>query len=363
MDGMKSRVPGIAVAEPNAGGCVRKWRKARGMIQKQLAAACGMSVAQLWSIETERNSPSVKTVARLASALGVTLAQLFDPPEKDVDTPRSGEHPKSTLKIAEADLVRILRPEGRAGDISKRDLKRLEADAAEAFRREYGRQTDIPTSLPLSFPITITEGGAEQLAHALRAHLDIGSAVLHNTLGLFETHGIRVLEMDALPAGTDAITYYSPKRRNYTVFLAGRLTDLPWRRDFAFLSEIGRAFIFASRGCEPFPDTAKSRRFAHHFAACFQQPEPAVRMAVYSLRVLPGDWTFELLLRLKDRFGVSAQSFNIRLKELSLISQAKHEAFKRRIAQYYAAHDNAEPPSNKDKPANRLGDLLALDQP
>ena len=89
-------------------------------------------------------------------------------------------------------------------------------------------------------------------------------------------------------------------------------------------------------------------------------PASAVRTAVYSLRVKPDDWTFELLLRLKDRFGVSAQLFNIRLKELSLITQAKCAEFDATIKAHYKVTGYGEPMSDEDAPPNRLGDLLAL---
>ena len=89
-------------------------------------------------------------------------------------------------------------------------------------------------------------------------------------------------------------------------------------------------------------------------------PASAVRTAVYSLRIKPDDWTFELLLRLKDRFGVSAESFNIRLKELSLISLAKCAEFDKRIKNYYKEHDFDEPEPDGDLPENRLGDLASL---
>ena len=84
-----------------------------------------------------------------------------------------------------------------------------------------------------------------------------------------------------------------------------------------------------------------------------------MRTAVYSLRVQPNNWSYELLLRLKNRFGVSAEAFNIRLKELGLISHKKYAIFAKSINDYYAAHNYDEPQPSK-LPQNRMGDLLAL---
>lgn len=204
------------------------------------------------------------------------------------------------------------------------------------------------------------EGGAAQLAHYLRAHLDVGSAIIRNLFTLFECHGIRVLTDDRLTEKFPAVTFYSRHRRDYTIFLTKAFDDKPYRKEFLFLTEIGQTFIFASKNFETFTETAKSRRFAHHFAATFLMPASAVRTAVYSLRVKPGDWTYELLLRLKDRFGVSAELFNIRLKELGLITLAKHAEFKSMINAYYSQTGYGEPMPDGNAPSNRLGDLSAL---
>ena len=175
---------------------------------------------------------------------------------------------------------------------------------------------------------------------------------------LFETHGVRILDVK-LPEEIESVTFYNPVRRNFTIFLSQDLPRKPWRRDFTFLSEIGRTFLFADNHFTPYRESKRSRRFAHHFAATFLQPELAVRAAVYSLRVQPNDWTYELLLRLKSRFGVSAETFNIRLKELGLISHKKHIEFAKAIKDYYTENNHAEPqPSNL--PPNRMGDLLAI---
>lgn len=361
MGAMKAKNGDIVSDGGSAGGFIRSWRKERGMIQKQLARACGMSVPQLWAVESGRNSPSVKTLSRVASALGITLAQLFSPPNGRLLFGRRLKTPRSSLEFDGVGMVRIMRPAPGTRDIAKRDVKRLAETASKAFGLESKRQVDLPNTLPFSFPIAVTDGGAVHLAHALRARMDVGSAIVHDTTGLFETYGVRVVMGVDLPESFDALTYYSKEGRMFTVFLSGGLDDTPWRRDFAFLTEIGRAFVFASHGYEPFQDSAKSRRFAQHFAANFQLPESAVRMAVYSLRVEPDDWTLELLLRFKERFGVSAQSFNMRLKELGLITQARFGEFDAIIRRHRSDTKNGELMPETSEPG-RYGDLAALER-
>ncbi len=344
------------------GKTIRSWRKSRGLLQKQLAYAAGMEVAQLWAVENDRNSPSLRTLSRIAAALNISTAELFSPPPRDADAPAIMRGRNFPARLDKFEAVPIMRPAGKETRLAKRDLRRMEKAILNAAKAEAAQQADIPTSLPLSFPIVVNEGGAEQLAHYLRAHLDVGSAIIRNVFTLFECHGIRVLSDDRLTDKFPAVTFYSRQRRDYTVFLTKDFDDKPYRKEFLFLTEIGLSLIFASKRFETFTETDKSRRFAHHFAATFLMPASAVRTAVYSLRVKPDDWTFELLLRLKARFGVSAQLFNIRLKELGLITQAKYSEFDAAIQTHYATTNRGEPMPS-DGPQNRLGDIEALARP
>ena len=72
------------------------------------------------------------------------------------------------------------------------------------------------------------------------------------------------------------------------------------------------------------------------------------------------DWTYDLLLRIKHRFGVSAQAFLFRLVELGLITDALAVSFRARIERHYSATSYAEPDSTRRilSPNGRLGDLL-----
>jgi hypothetical protein len=99
---------------------------------------------------------------------------------------------------------------------------------------------------------------------------------------------------------------------------------------------------------------------ARKFAACFLMPAVAVRATVSQLGIGPADWTYELLLRIKHRFGVSAESLAIRLEELDLIAAELAVDFKVQIRDYYAAHDYAEPDGCQRRLNynGRLGDLL-----
>ena len=65
--------------EPDVGRRIRALRQRRGLTQRALADACGLSANAVGLIERGETSPSVSTLHRLALALNVSLAELFSP--------------------------------------------------------------------------------------------------------------------------------------------------------------------------------------------------------------------------------------------------------------------------------------------
>lgn len=59
------------------GGCIKKVREAKGLSQKEAAAACKMDQAYYSRIENNKIDPSFSVVVKIADALGVELADLF----------------------------------------------------------------------------------------------------------------------------------------------------------------------------------------------------------------------------------------------------------------------------------------------
>lgn len=56
---------------------VRELRLARGLSQEELASMAGVHRTYLGSIERAERNPSLKNIAAIAEALGVTLSELF----------------------------------------------------------------------------------------------------------------------------------------------------------------------------------------------------------------------------------------------------------------------------------------------
>lgn len=345
-------------SEFDIGAQVRTWRKARGLLQKELAAKATMNVTQLWALENGRFSPSIRSTERIANALDITLLELFASPGEQINAPNVTNGKKSRSHTPISEIMPVLKSSDVMPGIDSTTKERLHTLIEKARETESKHSALTPTNLPLSSQVSTSEAGAEQLAYELRAHLDIGSAIVHDTLPLLESHGVRVLDAK-LPERPGAISFYDTRNKNFTVFIASQHKKKPWRRDSLLLSEIGRAFLFTRHDHMPYHETKRSRRFVHHFAATFLQPESAVRNAVYNLNVKPDEWTYELLLRMKERFGVSAEAFAIRLKELALVSRRAFDVFKKQIASYYSSNNYDEPMAKERRPG-RAYDLAAL---
>lgn len=59
------------------GDCIKRIREAKGLSQKQVAAACKMDTGNYSRIENGRTDPAFSSVQKIAKALGVQLGDLF----------------------------------------------------------------------------------------------------------------------------------------------------------------------------------------------------------------------------------------------------------------------------------------------
>lgn len=73
-------------AEGTAGIALREIRESKGLTLEEVATMAGMSKAYLSQIELGKTSPTMRTLERLASALGADLAVVL--------TSRKGGEPK-----------------------------------------------------------------------------------------------------------------------------------------------------------------------------------------------------------------------------------------------------------------------------
>lgn len=70
------------ISPPDIGSRLRALRKRRGLSLRTLAALCSLSVNTISLVERGKTSPTVATLHRLATALGVSMAFFFEEEEQ-----------------------------------------------------------------------------------------------------------------------------------------------------------------------------------------------------------------------------------------------------------------------------------------
>lgn len=87
---------------------LRSIRKTRNISQSQLAKASGLPKSTINHIETGESSPSVDSVEKLASALGVSIEELLSTPAAIVDVREPGELPVVREVAGNGRITRLL---------------------------------------------------------------------------------------------------------------------------------------------------------------------------------------------------------------------------------------------------------------
>ena len=74
---------------------VKALREERALLQKQVAEKAGLTASKVSQIESGRLTPSLRTLGKLANALGVSIPELLEPPAhgESVHISRKVEHP------------------------------------------------------------------------------------------------------------------------------------------------------------------------------------------------------------------------------------------------------------------------------
>jgi Zn-dependent peptidase ImmA (M78 family) len=216
-------------------------------------------------------------------------------------------------------------------------------------------------AIPLCLAMPHTEVGIEDLAMRVRGLLGIGPGVIFDYLELFENAGLRVI-MAPLPGGVESAACHDPVSENAFLFISTARHATAERQLFRLACELGRIYCHTGgvRQVVGRDKPLDAEHVAAKFAAFFLMPAEAVHATVRQVGVRYDGWTWEMLLRLKHRFGVSAETFLYRLGELDLIAPAQLAACKKRILTHYAATHHAEPDGSHRLLAQngRLGDLV-----
>lgn len=324
----------------NLGACVIAARKARGLKQFELARRAEMGPAQLCQIENGRVSPSFHVVERLAAALDMDIAGLLSGECKQPQSKPAA--PKEPVIADDSCYVPVRAFEPQAGRVLKQILdEERERNALEDAR-------GVGSACTVAFNrVRAKDGGAgAALAEELRADLGLGTAPVGNLIATLEFRGLHVTQTK-LPKTVGSVSFWNRERHVPVIVLNDTAT--PERQLYRLVYELGSLSLFASQGYHPLDESLDQHRFLTDFTASFLMPGVAVRTAVTATGIGPSEWTLAAVVALKSLFGVSAESFALRLEELGLIAPALRLAFRDELRAYYVAHPKAMEPHAKDR--------------
>ncbi len=342
---------------------IRFFRRSRNWTLARLAAKIGIQEGPLGRIERGLNLPSATVIYKLTQALDVPANALFAP-----------ELTQARAAAVETDAMFVtIDPE------SLLPPKKLLVACQEIMTAFHALEDILKVQkhayFPLCIPFEPDYAGMEQLSIRVRNYLGIGDAVVFDYLELFENFGLRIILFPFMKTADafDGLSFFEPLHQNAFFFINSRKNTE--KQLFSLVRELGKILIFNKirtrkdplfppPGKEDGPRPINPARAARKFAATFLLPDTAVRTTVAQLGILPDGWTWELLLRIKHRFGISAEAFLYRLLALGLITKPLGETLKAKIEQHYDSNGFAEPDASRRilSPNGRFFDLLMTAQ-
>jgi len=338
---------------------IRYLRRERGQTIAHLASEVGTSDVVLGRIERGINAPSASILYRLAKALNTSFDTLFAEETEVLRQHRFSEEKKPFLATADQDKSLTPKTRSMAWDI---------IEGFQALEDICGAQKHA--KIPLLIPFGPDSQGMENLSQTVRRFMGIEYGIVFDYFELFENQGLRVIVVP-LPKELDSFSFYDPSNQNAFFFINTKKNQE--RQLFRLAYELGLVLFVTTQmqtQDKIFPDDDETGnaikkpftadRAARRFAATFLMPAKAVQDTVSQLGIHPDQWSYKLLLRIKHRFGISAESFLYRLKELDLINPKLVSFLKEEIEKYYAATNFGEPDSSRRilTPNGRLGDLI-----
>jgi transcriptional regulator with XRE-family HTH domain/Zn-dependent peptidase ImmA (M78 family) len=387
----KSR-PSATSPAPSAGSVgkvIRSLRRQRHLSQLELGRLIGMRPGPMNNIEQGRCLPSTPVLCRIAAVLEVPVDAVLGRPlpyvreAASAAVVREAQVEYGKVQSEERVQYRTARPRPDFSGVhgmpcacpvrllpavapySRRLLETLEDLVHAYLTLEDMCGATKRATIPLCLAMPHTEVGIEDMAMRVRGLLGVGPAVIFDYLELFENAGLRVI-LAPLPGDVESAACHDPASENAFLFVSTASHTTAERQLFRLACELGRIYCHAGgvRRVVGRDKSLDAEHVAAKFAAFFLMPAEAVHATVRQVGVRYDGWSWEMLLRLKHRFGVSAETFLYRLGELDLIAPKQLAELKQRIHAHYAATHHAEPDGSRRMLVHngRLGDLALAAQ-
>ena len=337
---------------------IRYLRRERGWTLALLASKAKISEVPLGRIERGVNAPSANAIYNLAKALDVSVDTIFAEEHESLRIHRFEGEKKPFLVSSDIKNIFSFQLKSMAKDM---------IEGSQALEDICGAQKRA--KIPLFIPFDADEDGMEILSLTVRRYMGIEYSIVFDYFELFENQGFRVIAVP-MPKSIDGFSYYDPVNQNAFFFLNTKKNTE--RQLFHLAYELGNILITTAsiQSNETLAENATlktsnkktftAHRAASHFAATFLMPSGAVVDTVRQLGIQKKQWSYELLLRIKHRFGVSSEAFLYRLDELALIHPSLLILLKHKITEHYKETGYGEPDFSRRllTPNGRLWDLI-----
>lgn len=337
---------------------LKQLRLARGYSLEELAAELGGLVTRqaLWKYEQGKAHPSTSVITKLAQALGVRAALLWQPPTVHVE------------------FIAYRKGSG----LLKRDQERIQSMVMlaleERIRLKERTGQDNVVRLPIQGLKIGTVEQAESAAEALRSLWNLGSDPIANVKDILEDHDVHVLEIEANEKfdGISAVAH----DENGSVIGAAIVTrkGIPGERQRLDLAhELGHLVLNIAADVD-------EEKAAFRFGAAFLSPCDIIRRDVGFKRM---NVQLAELCLLKRRYAMSIQALLRRLHDLDIITDSHYRQWcidinrlgyrKKEPDQLPAEqpqwlrrtvlHALAEGLMNHEEAGRMLGEKMKIDQP
>lgn len=248
-------------------------------------------------------APSDEKLREIASALGVN-ERFFTKPLTHLEENHNGVPSFRSLSSASA--------KARKQAVSFLEAMAFITDCVSSYVQLP--EARIPDFNIKDF-INLENEDIEDIAIKTRKHFGLGNGPISNITLLLENHGVVISNID-LHKDLDALCSWFDNRP--FIIVSKKTTAVRMRYDLSH--ELGHLILH--KNLLDISDLEDKEIFklieqqANYFAGCFLMPEPSFGSEVYGL-------SFDSMINLKKRWGVSIASMIMRLYNLSIISESK----------------------------------------
>jgi Zn-dependent peptidase ImmA (M78 family)/DNA-binding XRE family transcriptional regulator len=285
----------------------------------------------LEKIEKNQVPPSFKVIEALCKNYGIPISY-FDP--------------------SEIDLSEVVYRSAKPIQLSDRDYNKVIHSIESYVLLENLVGVQIQTEFPLMYPVReYNETLINHAAKMCRNILGTGVAPILNLYDLLENMGIHIVSLELSDESIDGFSLYLQSQGLF-IFLNKETTEE--RKVFTLAHELGHlvchrdAYRFSIEKGKNSPKTEEptlelGEKIVNSFAANFLISQEYVLQLIKSLNIRDDDWDLSLIIELKSRFKVSAESLVNRFFNLEIINRTTWESIRKDILEYYKKNKNTEP--------------------